>query len=342
MSKKNFVFIIILFGLSLHSVGQKLPVPTYKKLVVGNDSINCRRTTDVELDKLMKFKGEPLGTAGIYMRVTEGELNALMERAEKGDYDFYRSNLNGTKNFNTIETYLTYIKTNCPKCDTIDYKNELRFYSKLYLKSIWLKEIQDSIDEENKIAKFNAESKANNQIIENPQKKIMSSSDSLFDQIDNPMLSANMAALAPHGKLTQFTGMDLNFVSSRVQDFMDNIMQYTFSGDPKMDNTKPIKTFVEKYIPKVSFSQSNEFIQFKYFAVVDRKSFTIQTCEITGTLYSLINFYISYWTTKINYEGRKEGEIVHSHLLNDDISFQFFPSSGKGKIVIKSSTEINK
>lgn len=327
----KIILAIFLIISSYNVLCQKLPIPTYKKLVFGKDSIECRRTTDKEIKKFLMFDGSPFDDAIISIIQAEKILTSNEEIARKGQVYF------SSDSYYMIRKHIQNIAQNCPECDTSDYENELRFYMKIQNK------VADSLNVVTEKTKIKNQSNPINQIVDTSRNLKSNDANALNVQRNDPILSANMAALAWHGKLTQFTNMDLNFVTERVDDYMNSaLMGFSTLGPPKFEikNNQGIRT--DKYLPAVMGAVTTSFIQFKYFTTISGKDFIIDSCVISGKLQFLINFYVSYWTTKINFEGRKDGEIVHNHLLNDDISFQFFPSNEVGKIIIKQTTEINK
>lgn len=277
------------------------------------------------------FDGSPFDDAIISIIQAEKILTSNEEIARKGQVYF------SSDSYYMIRKHIQNIAQNCPECDTSDYENELRFYMKIQNK------VADSLNVVTEKTKIKNQSNPINQIVDTSRNLKSNDANALNVQRNDPILSANMAALAWHGKLTQFTNMDLNFVTERVDDYMNSaLMGFSTLGPPKFEikNNQGIRT--DKYLPAVMGAVTTSFIQFKYFTTISGKDFIIDSCVISGKLQFLINFYVSYWTTKINFEGRKDGEIVHNHLLNDDISFQFFPSNEVGKIIIKQTTEINK
>lgn len=124
-------------------------------------------------------------------------------------------------------------------------------------------------------------------------------------------LNAEMAPLASHGQLTQFTDMDYNFVSERVQTFMYKQLGYSLiKSDLKGNN------MVVEFTESVGLNQAKK-MEFNFAVIPNENFFTIKNCEITGDYDMLLNFYIQYWSTKTKINTQQQGVLAQTKVLND-------------------------
>ena len=129
-----------------------------------------------------------------------------------------------------------------------------------------------------------------------------------------------MKNLARHGFLTQMTFFELNFVNLRIQDFMSKRLMMAPKGEPTFTGDA-IKTLTQKYHKNIQINFAKEYdmsVSYKLFPLQDK--LIIESCEITGYYQYVIDFFVDYWTTTLNFEAAKGGEIVVNYLLQDRAS----------------------
>jgi hypothetical protein len=153
------------------------------------------------------------------------------------------------------------------------------------------------------------------------------------------MLNANMAALANHGKLTQFTYFDLQFVNSRFQDFLRDELSFAIVGEGQFELMKPNKFVLETY--EKSFqnnSKKKQVLTVKYNVFIQDDYLFIKSCEITGPYDYIIQVYTRYWKTSLNFEAAKKGELVVNYLHQDRIGLTLNAGADFGKIEVTNTT----
>lgn len=162
-----------------------------------------------------------------------------------------------------------------------------------------------------------------------------------YDNIDNAegRLRASVSVLAPHGQLTQITYFDLNFVNLKIEQFLSSNLYLVPSGSPEINMKGQIKTITTHYNSKITFNNAaNRTFTVKYYLLTSdyTKGFIIKSCEIYGYFDWVAKFYLKYWTTTLNFENAKRGEVVVNYLWQDRVAF-----SGNGrqaKIAVTNNT----
>lgn len=126
------------------------------------------------------------------------------------------------------------------------------------------------------------------------------------------ILNTEMSPLSRHGKLTQFNGIDYNFVSSRIQSYMRDYMNCSLMNDNLTG-----KNMVLDFQESVAISRKPKKMKFNFTVYPEGNFFTIKRCIITGDYSLLLNFYIKYWTTTLNVDTNKTGVIAETKLITD-------------------------
>ena len=153
-------------------------------------------------------------------------------------------------------------------------------------------------------------------------------------------LDANMSALSSHKYLTQFTYFELNFVNTRLEQYLTLYSDYSMSDDIIFVMDKPEKYLINTYEKKVSSSSNKRTFQVKYNLFEEEGNLLIKSVEISGYWEYIIDIYINYWTTNLNFEATKKEETVINYLLQDRVALTLNAKTKTGKIVI-TNTSIN-
>lgn len=132
---------------------------------------------------------------------------------------------------------------------------------------------------------------------------------------------------------TQFTGMRINFVNMRVQAFM------SFNGYALQEQEPTYEYIIERYIKKSNASITSPSIYIKYNISVDENDFIISSCEIYGFDLYVIEFFIKFWNTTMQFHDVKNKGVAFYNLLEDKISLECQPEKDFAKITIKPSGE---
>lgn len=279
-----------------------------------NDSVLCRRTSKEEL---MRLRGRHSASA-TYADLAELDLQQVKENLDKGiiTSDFQ---------LDKIKQSIKYITDTLVNVN--EYYAELNFY----------RETGKKIEAE-KIRKRNL-ARAKRDSTERAQDGISqaeATSNEPKTELDKDAgLKASMKALAPHGLLTKFNGMDLNFVNWNVQDFMSKYMGMKPIGDQKVDMTKPIKTIETIYVKSISQNNKQHKMSVKYYLVPEGNKIKIKSCEISGYWDYVVMFYVKYWNTTLNFEEAKGKELVVNHLIDDRVALEVSAAKALAKIKVE-------
>lgn len=114
---------------------------------------------------------------------------------------------------------------------------------------------------------------------------------------------------------TEFTNMRMNFVTPRVQDFLEKRMELTIVGEPEIRAVDSLFIFDSKFIKHVS--SNNNTLHFTYNTKPEGNEFIIQSCEINGNFQFVVEFFIKFWNTTLNFADVKRKETVVNYWLSD-------------------------
>uniref|UniRef100_UPI0025FEB6C1 hypothetical protein n=1 Tax=uncultured Mucilaginibacter sp. TaxID=797541 RepID=UPI0025FEB6C1 len=158
--------------------------------------------------------------------------------------------------------------------------------------------------------------------------------------IDYPMLSLKMQLLSHHGYATQITYFDLNFVDQRMQDFMRNELGMSIVGFPKFSKTNGYQTLEVGYVKNGVYVGNNKIrhLYFKYTLFENRsKRSMIKSLKIYGSSVDVIDFYVRYWPTAINFDQSKS-KIAFNYLLQDKATISCSTTDGSWSILVENTT----
>jgi hypothetical protein len=136
---------------------------------------------------------------------------------------------------------------------------------------------------------------------------------------------------------TQFTFYDLNFVSLRVQDYLDRNMGMSLK-DTKFNlknGVGSIDFIYEEAIVIGTNSQPQKMHVIYEVEAIDNE-FVIKSCTINGSAYKVEAFYVGFWKTSLQFNEVKSKGIVYNYYLQDKISYSL--TMGKPTIKITSTS----
>jgi hypothetical protein len=152
-------------------------------------------------------------------------------------------------------------------------------------------------------------------------------------------LSFSMSQIAPHGHLTQFTYFDINFVSQRFEDFLTNNDFLAQVGETEIEMSKPDKFIAKRFQKKAQYNSTKpRSILVKYNLFDNNGLLMVKSCEISGYWDYVIELYVYYWTTNMNFEAAKKAEVAVSFLLQDRIALTLNAVKEYGSILITNTT----
>lgn len=121
---------------------------------------------------------------------------------------------------------------------------------------------------------------------------------------------------------SQFSNIQYNYVSSRLQLYMENSMNmHLISDDVNIKNNKITLVFEEKS----SVAGSLRKLKFTFDTYTIGTLFYIKKCSITGNDDKLTYFFVDYWRQNIQYDELKTG-IFKTMCIADDIVLTLKPN----------------
>jgi len=156
--------------------------------------------------------------------------------------------------------------------------------------------------------------------------------------LDENHLSFQMRQLAPHGDATQITYFDLNFADGLIQDFMSNRLNFAVTNVSKFIKVGINETFTVTYTQMATMGGKPAHLYFKYLIFTNKQNHPIiKSLDISGYSLSVINFFVSYWPTVINFDPSKT-KIAYSHLWQDKATIKCNQATGVWSISIENTT----
>lgn len=136
---------------------------------------------------------------------------------------------------------------------------------------------------------------------------------------------------------TQISYFDLNFVTLKLQDYMSYNFAMTLNDEKMKYELKDGKgdiTFA--FIDKIAMNKKPRELYFKYTVFPLEEEFVIKELKITGDSDAVLRFYVSFWTTTLNFDDVSKTEIVSNRLFQDRISYSF--NKGNSYVIVKNTT----
>ncbi|MBL7902927.1 MAG: hypothetical protein JNK73_13100 [Bacteroidia bacterium] len=142
--------------------------------------------------------------------------------------------------------------------------------------------------------------------------------DSLAQEAEYQKLKNTMRPLG--NTRSQFSNVPYNFVSSRLQTYMNNEMNmYVLSDDLK--NNQMTLVFEEK----ASYSGPAKKLKFEFSLYSLGNFFYIKDCKISGDKSKVVVFFIEYWRQNIHEDTLKE-DVYKTMCLEDDVVLSMKPN----------------
>ena len=150
------------------------------------------------------------------------------------------------------------------------------------------------------------------------------------------MLDVNMRLLANHGDATQITYFDLNFVDQRMQNFMGAYMHMEVAHFPTIIKQGIYNILTIRYLQQATMGTTHiPSLYFKYTYFVNKDNHPIiKSLYLYGDANYVIDFYVRYWPTTINFDETRN-KIAYNYLLQDKATIRF---NGTWSITIENTT----
>lgn len=134
-----------------------------------------------------------------------------------------------------------------------------------------------------------------------------------------------------HDYLTVFTGgLELNFSHLRLLDFLQTYMKMSEKSNEYKDGY-----IVSRCVQRTS-KGNPENLTVRYKVKSESGYFLPERVEITGTARRVIELFISYWPTNIQFDDAKKGNEYTCYMLPDKITLRV-GKTGKATIQITNS-----
>ncbi|MEO2064476.1 MAG: hypothetical protein ABGW97_15950 [Christiangramia sp.] len=135
---------------------------------------------------------------------------------------------------------------------------------------------------------------------------------------------------------TQITYFDLNFVNSKIQEFLSRKLEMTLQGDSNYNLDGGKGTISESYLDKISINKEPRKMTFSFEVFPVEGELVVKTLKITGDTDAVLDFFVRYWSTNLNFDDVKRKEVVSNRYLQDRISFTF--NEGNSTIEVQNTT----
>lgn len=161
------------------------------------------------------------------------------------------------------------------------------------------------------------------------------SHNTLIAQKVSPYFPTPFVSTTNNRNETQITYFDLNFVNLKIQSFLSGKL-YMTPEEPSYNLNNGEGTITQSYIEKIAINREPRklIFTFKVFHLGD--DFVIEQLKISGDNEKVLSFYVSYWSTSLNFDDIKKNEIVSNKFLQDHISYSY--NNNKPVILIKNNT----
>jgi hypothetical protein len=164
----------------------------------------------------------------------------------------------------------------------------------------------------------------------------------LYDSFaDENQRFMSMRALADHGLLTQITGFEINFVDTRIQEYLSKYTILGLVGEPSVNMIGSNKYIIQKYEQKIQYNNNKtSTFNVKYNLIIDKQNrIIIKSCKIYGSSLHVLDFYVNFWPTSLNFEAAKKNEVVVNFLLQDRVALKWIPSTDYAEIIVTSTNK---
>lgn len=158
--------------------------------------------------------------------------------------------------------------------------------------------------------------------------------------ITENMLSANLSSTYPGNEnIVQFTYVILPLIERNLQLYFSSKGYGKVNGseDVFFKNEKPY--YKAKYQESIVAGRKPRWIAFNFdmFVIDSNHNFFVKKATITGDPVSLINFFIQFYPTTINFETVKKNKIADCRFMQDIIELGVDQAKNTGSITITNS-----
>jgi len=121
---------------------------------------------------------------------------------------------------------------------------------------------------------------------------------------------------------TEFNNMDLNFVNNKVQKFLNLRLDMALTEDSHQSVVTDSCINISESYHSTKINEKSRKLTFTYSVKAEEGSsiLIVHSCKITGDKSSVIDFYIKYWDTTLDFDNTKKEEFVVNHWINDRIA----------------------
>ena len=119
--------------------------------------------------------------------------------------------------------------------------------------------------------------------------------------------------------LTEFNNMRLNFVNPRVQSFISGVLDLPMiENSSSIDSLAGFWVLTESYHKGIREGNEPEYkLNVRYKLKTEGNDFIIQSCTIDGYSRFVVEFFVKYWETTLNFENVKKDEVVMNYWITD-------------------------
>lgn len=96
---------------------------------------------------------------------------------------------------------------------------------------------------------------------------------------------------------------------------------------------KPVKENFDYTVKYDKEKNNKESVYVRYYTKLVSKKNIVTKVEIYGDVKTVIRFYLNFWTTQLNFEDIKIGEVVSNKFLTD-VATLSFPDNKTAKITV--------
>jgi hypothetical protein len=150
----------------------------------------------------------------------------------------------------------------------------------------------------------------------------------------SPYYPAKITVTDPFNFTSQLTYYDLNFITVNISEFLSYRMNMVVEKDNDSKLLSDGGTYTITYTDKLSQSGNKKLIITYIVGLVDTV-YTIQSVKISGSKDRVIDFFIEFWQTTVNFE-EPTGNSDVSLLTGQDV-VKFYFNKGNPYIAVSNS-----
>lgn len=154
----------------------------------------------------------------------------------------------------------------------------------------------------------------------------------------SPFYPAKYIGDKPARFTSQMTYFDLNFINTHVGEFLNFKMAMSIEETDSSKLTHNGGKLTTVYVDKISQSKAAK-LTITYDVVKVSDIYTIQSVKITGDKQRVVDFFIEFWQTSINFKEPSGNSDVSLNMGQDIVKYYF--NKGKPYITVTNSTYKN-